>query len=77
MYLYTADPVIALGLQMKDVIPASLQSREKADEEAELQCGIWADPTGQAYGATGGPSTHIFQLGAENNIKGKKQTGVW
>ena len=48
MYLYTADPVIALGLQMKDVIPASLQSREKADEEAELQCGIWADPAGQA-----------------------------
>ena len=47
MYLYTADPVIALGLQMKDVIPASLQSREKADEEAELQCGIWADPPGR------------------------------
>ena len=39
---------MALGLQMKDVMPASLQSREKANEEAELQCGIGADPTGQA-----------------------------
>ena len=48
MYLHAADPVIALGLQMKDVIPASLQAREKADEEAALQCGIGADPTGQA-----------------------------
>lgn len=62
---------------MKAMIPAFFESRGKTDEES-LSHNMTSELTGQgqSQSAIGGQGTHIFHLGAENNIKEKKKPGI-